>query len=71
MITRHPTEEIIPGWESRPADRYLAHPDLQAATIQLAADPAHVYVVTGAKVPETIGEAMAMAGEWTGEEEPA
>jgi hypothetical protein len=64
MITRHRTGEIIPRWADRPADRYMAHPELRAATIQALADPGHVYVVTGQKLPETVAEAIAMAAKW-------
>ena len=69
MITRELCFDVKPGWLSRPADRYLSHPDISASTIQMADDPLHVYVVTGRAVPNSLNEAKSIVAEWRQENE--
>ncbi len=64
MITRETCLSILPNWLDAPADRYLAHPDIQAATIQVTDDPRYVYIMTGEPVPTSVADARRIVAEW-------
>jgi len=64
MIERCPVNEIMPAWQTPKADRYVSHPSLRTAMIQMLAEPASLYVVTDQKLPTSIAEARSMVMQW-------
>lgn len=64
MIERLPISEIMPAWQTPKADRYVSHPSLRTAMIQVLAEPASIYVVTDQKLPVSVAEARAMVSKW-------
>jgi len=64
VIEKQPVRDIRPGWATRPADRYQAHPDLRFAVIQLIIDPGNVYVVTDQELPVSVQHAVEMIAAW-------
>jgi hypothetical protein len=67
---RLPCANIRPDWFDFPEDRYLSHPSLRVAFIQIRDDPAMVYVASDQKLPETWNEAAEMVAAWRSENAP-
>ena len=66
-VERLESSDIKPNWPrptSHMTTRYLSHPDLRLAFIQVADEPELVYVVSDEPLPETVGEAIAMVEKW-------
>ncbi len=64
MIECMPVAQIRPSWSRPIGDRYVSHPDMRFAMIQLMDDPANVYVVTDQALPFDIESARRMVNEW-------
>lgn len=69
MIEQHPVLEIRPGWATKPANRYQAHPDLHAAVIQLLDFPEHIFIVTDQELPTSVQHAVEMIAAWRSQHE--
>jgi hypothetical protein len=64
MIERMAVNDIRPSWSNPLGDRYVSHPDLRFALIQLMDDPNYIYVVTDQVLPAGIVHARDMVAEW-------
>lgn len=63
-IDRIPCIAIDAYWARHPEDRYVAHPPLRLAFVQLLAEPAVIYVVSDQPLPETFERAVVAIEEW-------
>ena len=63
MIESQPVSLIRPTWAMKSATRYVSHPDLRFALIQLEGETV-VYCVTEQKLPESLQEAVEMITAW-------
>lgn len=64
MISRHPVMDIIPMWSQVVGDRYVSHPALRTAIIQLLDDPGHVYAIADEMLPDSIVSARKIVARW-------
>jgi hypothetical protein len=64
MIKRMPVNHVRPAWASPVGDRYVSHPDLSFALIQLMDDPEGIYVVQDQTLPVGIVSARDMVARW-------
>lgn len=64
MIQRMPVKHVRPAWETPLADRYVSHPDLSFALIQLMDDPESVYVVQDQALPVGMANAREIVSKW-------
>lgn len=64
MIDRLPVLDIMPAWGIPKGDRYVSHPAVRTAMIQVMTDPTVVYVISDQKLPESIAEAVGMVEQW-------
>lgn len=64
MISRHPVMDIIPMWTQVAGDRYVSHPALRTAIVQLLDDPDHVYAVADEMLPDSIESARKIVAKW-------
>lgn len=69
MITRHPVGDIIPMWSQVIGDRYVSHPVLRTAIIQLLDDPGHVYAVADEVLPDSMESARKLVQKWRDDNE--
>jgi hypothetical protein len=56
--------EIHPAWLRPVGDRYVSHPHLRIALIQLMDDKEHVYVVTDQALPFDMASARRQVENW-------
>ena len=70
VIDRIPYRQVRPTW-GRPAAnmtvRYLAHPDLRLAFIQVIDEPEHVFVVSDQPLPASLEAAILVVEQWRSE----
>lgn len=64
MIERLPVMEIRPSWEDPKGNRYVSHPALRMAIIQVTDDPEYIYVVTEQMLPTSTDGAVTMVTKW-------
>ena len=64
MIDRMDVNAVIPSWGALPANRYMSHPSLRTAVIQMLDEPGVVYVVSDEALPRDNEEAKAMVIKW-------
>ncbi len=73
MIDRLSYRQCRPTW-GNPATgmtaRYVTHPDLRLAFIQIVGEPGSVYVVSDEPLPASIVEAVAVVEKWRSEHGP-
>jgi hypothetical protein len=55
---------VRPDWSDPKGVRYVSHPRLRVAMIQLLDDPDKVYVVTDQALPRSIADAIEIVEKW-------
>lgn len=66
-LDRVPFSKVRPTWanpSSHMTVRYVAHPSLRLAFVQVADEPMHVYVVSDEPLPGSFDEAVAVVAKW-------
>jgi hypothetical protein len=69
MIEACDVLEIKPSWQRCAGDRYIAHPSLRTAFVQVMSDPKTIYVITDQKLPSNVREAISMVEQWRADHE--
>lgn len=64
MIDCHPVRDIIPEWSICRGDRYMSHPSLRTAMIQLMDEPETIYCVSDETLPMSIEHARQIVRSW-------
>lgn len=64
MIERLPVMDIRPSWEDPKGNRYVSHPSLRMAIIQVLDDPEFIYVVSDQVLPTSSEGAVTMVTKW-------
>lgn len=64
MIDCLPVSEIKPEWSTCSGDRYVSHPQLRTAMIQLLDSPEKIYVVSDQTLPRSVEEAKNLVRDW-------
>jgi hypothetical protein len=64
MIDRHPIRKIIPDWSICHGDRYVSHPSLRTAMIQLMDEPETVYCISDETLPMSVEHARQIVYRW-------
>lgn len=64
MIDRLPMDVIMPTWSTQGGTRWLSHPDLRVAMVQLQDEPDWIYVISDEALPPTLERAVAVVIHW-------
>lgn len=64
MIECLPVTRVKPEWEVCSGDRYMSHPGLRVAFIQLMDSPEKIYCVSDQALPRSLQDAVEMITSW-------